>query len=123
MAERLWPTLAELEVRRDATQRQIDARNRTLNGRWDRGEPVGVPTLFEVKAADAVLRNLHTRLETYDIDIVRMRQHSITTLQPNDPMLGGMVWACSCKATGTAPTAYTALGRYNEHVMQAVWGA
>ena len=120
MPERLWPDLAELEDRRDATKRQIDARNRTLNGRWDRGEAGSTPTLFDLKAADIVLRNLHTRLETYEVDIVRMRRHGLKALEGAK---GARSWLCECGTSGGRPTAYGAINQWQEHVMQEVWGA
>jgi hypothetical protein len=121
---RLWPTLDELEQRRQSCRDQIQARKATLRQRWDRGLTAGVPTLIDLEDHDVVVRNLMARLETYDVDIVRMRAHELTWLSSDVHADGhGKVWSCKCRATGTAPTAYVAMGRFNEHVMDAVWGA
>lgn len=35
--------------------------------------------------------------------------------------LGGHVWACACRATGTAPTADAAVAAYRRHVADATY--
>jgi hypothetical protein len=122
---RLWPTLDELVERRQACVDQIDARIQTLGKRWGaQNKPGAMISTADLADDDIVVKNLRARLETYDVDIVRMREHELTWLSSDVHADGrGKVWACRCTATGTAPTAYVAMSRYNEHVMDAVWGA
>ena len=119
MSRRLWPDMAELEARRSECLAQISSRRAILEGRWLRHDGDVFP--FDTfQAADVVLANLQARLATYHVDIERMSEHEITALRPSD--VGGKVWACKCGATGTAPTAFTAMARWTEHVEHAVWG-
>jgi hypothetical protein len=123
MAERLWPDLAELEDRREECARQVDAREKVIAARWERGEygePSETNTAFRQTLRDIVVKNLRARLETYDVDIVRMRQHDLAHLSTGKVRAG---WLCKCGASGYRPTAFTALRNHGEHVMEAVWGA
>lgn len=117
----VWPSLEELEARREECRAQIVRRRAILEGRYlASDEPT---TMMHLELNDVVLGNLRRRLETYDVDIVRMREHDLKTLQPNSPMIGGKVWSCSCGATGTASYSRVALEAWGRHVTEAVWGA
>lgn len=116
----VWPSLEELESRREECRAQIVRRRAILEGRYlASDEPT---TMMHLELNDVVLENLRLRLATYDVDIARMHEHELTWLSSDVHTTGGKVWACKCRATGTAPTAYAAMARYNEHVEQAVWG-
>jgi hypothetical protein len=116
----VWPSVAELQERRDECLRQMEARRKVLRDRWRRGETSNAASLVDLESRDVVLSNMSARLVTYNVDLERLDQHEIVTFEK--AVLGGYVWACACRATGTAPTSYVAMHRWIDHVEAAVWG-
>jgi len=112
-----------LEDRKAECQKQIDARQACIEFRARGPKWVGSPDGAKITGLwddDTVVKNLRRRLESYEIDIVRMRQHDLASLEPTK---SARVWMCACGATGNMPTAYTAMVAHGRHVEEAVWGS